>query len=392
MPTPAPDLPDRPTLLLVGGGHAHIEVLRRLAVEPHPPVRAVLVSPYHRHHYSGMAPGYVAGLYREEELSFDLAALAAAAGCELVIGTATAVHPRERRVELEDGGGIDYDLVSFGVGSRAAGEDVPGVREHALTVKPLSRAVEVRRRVEALAGGGGPEQRCVTVVGAGSAGVETVLAVVRALQDAGAEHDVTLLEGGPHILPRYGDRVRRLVHRALHRHGVTVRTGIQVLCVEEDAVCLQGGGRHPAHLALWMAGPAAPPLFAGSGLPLDGRGYLLVDDTLRAPGHPEVFGGGDCVTPASWRETPKAGVYAVREAPVLWKSLLATLEGHDPAARGVCFEPQRGYLSLLNTCDGRAVLNWKVLSFHHRAAWWLKDWIDRRFVRRYQRLYGEPAA
>ncbi len=394
-------MPAPPILLLAGGGHAHIEVLRRLALDDHPPARVVLLSPDERHHYSGMAPGFVAGLYSEDDLAFELPALARRAGAELVLGWAAAVDPEARRVELADGRSLPYDLVSFDVGSAAAGADTPGVGEHALSVKPLSKAVAVRRRLEALApdggdgwdgggdaggDGGGGRPRRVVVVGGGAAGVEVAFAAARRLDDLGVRREITILEAGPRLLAGYDDGFLRRARRALDERGIRVETEAPVAAVEAVAVRREDGVRLPSDLTLWLTGPAAPPLFAGSGLPLDPRGYLLVDPTLRAPGHDSIFAAGDCATPASRPDTPKAGVYAVRQAPHLWRSLTCALAGRDPAAEGVDYEPQLGFLSLLNTCDGRALLAWKGRSAHARWAWWLKDRIDRRFMRRYARL------
>lgn len=394
---------DAPTLVLVGGGHAHVEILRRLALEEHPAVRTVLVSPYPHHHYSGMTPGYLAGIYREEELALDLEALCRRAGAERVEGWASAVDVGARRVVLADGRSLPYDLASFATGSTSAGSGTPGVGEHALGIKPLSRAVAVRRRLEELAGredegrhpeGHGP--RSVVVVGGGAGGVETAFAAARTLaeRDGTADRgpgrprwDVTLLEAGDRILSAYRDRFRRKARAALEERGVRVVTEAPVAAVEEGAVRLEDGTRRASDLTLWLTGPAAPALFAESELPVDRRGYLLVDSALRVPGYPELFAAGDCATPAEHPDTPKAGVYAVHQAPVLWESLRATLAGKDPAAEGAHFEPQQGYLSLLNVCDGTALLSWKGIAARGRWAWWLKDRIDRRFVRRYQGLY-----
>jgi selenide,water dikinase len=302
-----------------------------------------------------------------------------------VEGTVTGVEVGARRVTLAEGGSEAYDLVSFDVGSRAAGEETPGVREHALTVKPLSKAVAVRHRLDELAATESDAPRRVIVVGAGSAGVEVACAAAARLDAAGVPREVLLLEAGPRILATYDDRFRRLARRALAERGVAVETGQQVAAVKPAGVRLADGGERGADLVIWLTGPAAPLLFRDSGLPLDGRGFLWVDAALRAPGHPNVFAAGDCATPRSRPDTPKAGVYAVRQAPVLWRSLTATLGGQDPLAEGIHYEPQEGFLSLLNTADGRALLSWKGMAVRARWAWWLKDWIDRRFVRRYQR-------
>jgi selenide,water dikinase len=368
-----------PRLLLVGAGHAHLEILRRFGKEDHPPVELTVVSDTSRQMYSGMVPGFLYGEYREEEVAVELTPLVTRAKGKLEEARASGVDPGARRVRLEGGGEIGYDLLSFNVGSRTAGEGTPGVREHAAVIKPIERALEVRRRLRELARSGG--RREVAVVGAGAAGVEVACAARTVLDRAGGGGGVRLLEAGGEILPGYSERVRSKARRVLAARGVDVRIGAPVAAVRAGGVGLESGEDLPADLVVWLTGAAAPPLFAGSGLTLDDQGFLLVDPALRSLSHPEVFGAGDCVTPAAHPETPKAGVYAVREAPVLWRSLLAAL-----GARGQYpfYEPQRSFLSILNTADGRALLRLRGMVSHSRWAWRLKDRIDRKFVMKYQ--------
>lgn len=357
-------------LVLVGGGHAHLEVLRRLALRPHPPVDLTLVSLDHRHLYSGMVPGYLQGQYREEDITFELPALAARAGGRFVQGRVTAVDPGAREISLEGGGTIPYDLISFNVGSRTAGDELPGVRGHAALVKPISRAADLRRRLLELAAEGDEPCRAA-IVGGGAAGVEIACAIAAVLDRAGRERRLAILDSSAKILSEYSERFRRRALQVLSGKQIAIRAGMRV-----------EGDRLPPGLTVWLTGAAAWPLFQSSGLPVDDRGFLLVDDALRSVADPRVLGAGDCVTLARHPDTPKAGVYAVREGPVLWKSLLAGVSGNRPPR----YEPQEGYLSLLNTGDGRALLSYKGLVSHSRWAWRLKDGIDRRFVARYQRL------
>jgi selenide,water dikinase len=388
----------RVKLLLVGAGHAHLEIMRRLAADP-PGVELTAISLGARQHYSGMVPGYIQGTYSEEEISVDVPRLAARSGGRFVAGRAVAVEPGERRVRLASGEAISYDLVSFAVGSQAAGADDPVVAAHALGVKPLARVAELRARLLELAARAGDApasaaaprheedgsrdgRAAVAVVGGGAAGVEVALAATRVLDDARVDRQVTIFEGSSEILSGYTDRFRARAGELLAARGIAVRKGTRVRAVHADAVETADGARLPADLTIWLTGAVAvaQPLFRGSGLPLDERGFLLLDDSLRSLGDPRVFAAGDCGTLARYPETPKAGVYAVREAPVLWGSLLAALNG-GPAPR---YRPQTGFLSLLNTADGRALLSYKGMAAHGRWAWRLKDWIDRRFVARYR--------
>jgi pyridine nucleotide-disulfide oxidoreductase family protein len=366
-------------LVLVGGGHAHLHVLADLAARPLSGVDVTLVSPSARHHYSGMVPGFLQGVYEEGELTIDLAALATRAGARLVGAAAERIDVAGAGVDA-GGARLPFDLLSLDIGSDPAGLDVPGVREHALTVRPMARAVGLRDRVDALTT---PTRRApvrVTIVGGGAGGVEVALALHRRIRTAAARPEVFLVEAASDVLPDYAAPVRRRAAGILARRGVAVALGSAVTRVEEGAVRLANGTRAPADLVVWLAGAAGPAWLAGTGLPLDSRGFVLVGPTLRALDGAPVWAAGDCATLADHPETAKAGVYAVRQGPVLARNLRAALG----AGRAVPYVPQRTFLSLLNTADGRALLRWHGVVSHSRVAWWLKDHIDRRFVRRYR--------
>jgi pyridine nucleotide-disulfide oxidoreductase family protein len=370
-------------LLLAGAGHTHLEVLRRLVLEPLPEVELTLVSIGPLHHYSGMVPGYLQGTYREEEIAVRVPDLVARAGGSFLKGKAVGVDPAGRRVRVETAEGareVPYDLVSFAVGSNTAGIDAPEVAGEAQRIKPLERVHALRERLLTLADG--PDGVPVAVVGGGAAGVEVALAVAALLEKGGRVRRITILESGEDILSGYRGRFRERARAILRARKITVRTGLRVSAVHVEEVETEEGVRIPSRLTIWLTGAVAWPLFRDSGLPLDERGFLLTDEALRSVAEPRIFAAGDCGTLASHPDTPKAGVYAVREGPVLWESLKAALGGGKPPR----YVPQHGFLSILNTGDGRALLGYKGVVSHSRWAWRLKDRIDRRFMARYQGL------
>lgn len=373
----------RSKLLLAGAGHTHLEILRRLIVEPLPEVELTLVSVGPLHHYSGMVPGYLQGTYWEEEIAVRVPDLVERAGGSFIAGKAVGVDPAGRRVRVETVEGVrevPYDFVSFAVGSNTAGIDSPRVAGEAQRIKPLERVHALRERLLALLDG--PDRVPVAVVGGGAAGVEIALAVAAVLEKGGREHRITLLESGEDILSGYRERFRERAREILRQRKIAVRTGLRVSAVHAEEVETEEGVRVPSRLTVWLTGAVAWPLFRDSGLPLDERGFLLTGGALRSLADPRIFAVGDCGTLAAHPDTPKAGVYAVREGPVLWKSLKAAIRGGEPPR----YEPQHGFLSILNTGDGRALLDYKGIVSHSRWAWRLKDRIDRRFMARYQRL------
>lgn len=353
-------------LVLVGAGHAHLEVLLRLARDPMPGVDVTLVNPAPLASYTGMVPGYLAGRYEPGDITVALEPLCLRAGARLVVGEATGVDAASRSVATT-AGAFAFDAASVDVGGEPARlREVPGAAVHAIALRPLSNAAVVRQRVLALAGA-----PCV-VVGAGAAGVEVALALR-------VHAPVTLVEAEDDLLAGYPPRARRLARAILARRGVRLALGRRVARVEADAVLLDDGTRLASALTVWLAGTAAPALVAESRLACDDAGFLRVDDTLRAADGAPVWGAGDCVTIVG-HPLPRAGVHAVRAAPTLAHNLRAFLLGGT--ARH--WSPRREVLALLDTSDGRALLRWRGLALHGRAAGWLKTRIDRGWVGKFR--------
>ena len=334
-----------------------------------------------------MVPGYLRRWYTEQDLSFDLPAICQVAGVRFVEARAEVVDPGQR-VVTAGGTRLEFDLASLDVGADAAELDVPGVREHALPVRPVSSAIALGARVESLATGppGTPVAACV--VGGGAAGAEVAWALHRRLVEAGARPEVTLVERAARLLPELTGAARDRARALLDRRGIRVVLGRAAVAVDSDVVTLDSGERVASRLAVWLTGAAPNEVVRRSPLAKDARGYMLVDATLQEAAGAPVWGAGDCVTLAVAPDTPKAGVYAVREGPVLAANLRAACDG---SARRRSYAPQPHFLALLDTADGRALLRWHGLTAHSRAAWQLKAWIDRRFVRRYQRLHAARA-
>jgi selenide, water dikinase len=370
-------------LLLAGCGHAHLFVLESLARDPLPGVRAVLVSSADEYFYSGMIPGVVAGRYPPEDARFLPPRLAERAGAEWVRDTVIAVDAHGGRARLRSGGTLPFDLVSFDIGSRLAGDQLPGVREHAVPVKPMRDALDMLRRAEEAVRGAREHAVRFVITGGGAAGVELAFCLhARFAPRLRDRLDVTVLHGGRTLLPEHREATRERARRLLRRRGMRVRCSATVVACTAEYALLETGERVPYDLLIWATGPRAPAELADSGLTCDERGYLRVAPTLRSPTHPNVFGAGDCVSIDGYPWVPKAGVYAVREGPVLAENLRNALAGR-PLTR---YTPQRHWLSLMNLGDGRALLSYRGRSTHGRLAWWLKDRIDRRFMRRFQQL------
>lgn len=362
-------------LLLVGAGHAHAQVLQGWAQAPLPGVALTVVSPQALAPYSGMVPGWLAGRYAYDEIVIDFAALARAAGARWVADELHALDAAAQRVQLAGGEVLPYTLLSLNVGSTLRPPPLGGAR--VLALRPLSAlrpAWESLLREWHAADTAAPLH--VAAVGGGAAGVESVLAVVARLRALRPDRVVTgaLLSRAPELLPGTAAGARHAAERVLAAAGIALRLG-----TAGDARTLAGAG-----LVLWATGAQAHDWQRDArrrgGLAADDDGFIVVDARLRSPSHPAVFAAGDAARWAAGPALPKAGVYAVRQGPVLLHNLRAALGGTPLQA----YEPQRRFLALLATADGGAIAARGPLGAHGRWAWRWKDHIDRGFVGRFR--------
>ncbi len=391
LPAAAP----KPRIVLVGGGHSHVQVLRRVMMRPWPEARLTVVLDVPVAVYSGMVPGFVAGQYRRSELEIDVVPLARRAGIEVVLAPAVGVNPEKRRILLEDRAPIAYDFASFDIGSTVAGLQLPGVRQHALATRPIGVLV---RRIAGLSRRflAHPPARpfVIVIAGGGAGGVELAFTVrERLLGEArragrqGPELRVTLIQALPEILTGFPPSLARRARSQAAERGIRIRTGEMVAEAEADAVLLASGEREPADALIWAVGAGSLDVFHDAGLPLDDRGFVLTRPTLQTVGSDRVFAVGDCATLRDYPETPKAGVYAVRQGPFLDRNLRRIVAGR-PLLR---YRPQSDFLTLLNLGDGTALgAKWGT-SFGGRAMMRLKDRIDRKFMRKFQVLDEDGA-
>ena len=399
-------------LVLAGGGHSHVIVLKRFGMKPMPGVRVTLICRDVETPYSGMLPGYVAGHYAHDEIHIDLGPLARFAGARFYHDEVVGLDPVERKVICRNRPPVPYDVLSIDIGSAPLSRDVPGADGAVVPVKPIGHFVaRWNALVDRVLATEGPIR--IGVVGAGAGGVEMVLAMRHGLRttlhDAGGDPDrlrFDLFTGGAEVLPRKPPRVRAVFARVLAERGVRVHLDAWVNRVTPGALhvagltggaqsgagdgtashagypCVlhtAGGALHEFDEVLWVTAAGAQPWLAASGLATDEDGFVAVHSTLESTSHPRVFAAGDC---AAVLEHPreKAGVFAVRQGPALAENLRRALR--NLALKP--FTPQWRYLSLISTGDRRAVATrGGVLVLDGDWVWRWKDWIDRRFMRKF---------
>ncbi|MCB1647020.1 MAG: selenide, water dikinase SelD, partial [Pseudomonadales bacterium] len=372
-------------LLLVGGGHSHVILLRMLAMKPLPGLRVTLISESRETPYSGMLPGVIAGHYDRDEIHIDLGKLCRFAGVTLIAARVTGLDTDAKRVSIAGRPSMTFDVLSLDMGS-TPDLSVPGASEYAVPVKPISSFLS--RWAEAMEAIRAGHVKHIAVVGAGAGGVEIALAinhwVAQNITDKPLLH---LYFGSEQVLEEYPDKVRSLVTRQLTTTGVRLHPGTRVKSVAVDRLTLHDESAWEADLVFWVTGASAQGWLADSGLTLNEAGFIAVEATLQSVSHPDIFAAGDnahmTATPR-----PKAGVYAVRQGPYLHRNILAWLQQQPLRA----YVPQDNFLSLLSLGPKQAVGSRTPLTIQGRWVWQLKNYIDRQFMARFQKLPDMPAA
>lgn len=365
-------------LVFVGGGHAHALVLRRWAMDPQPGVRVTVINPGPVAPYTGMLPGHIAGHYPRAALMIDLVRLAEASGARLILGRAVALDPARRTVTVEGWGEVGYDVASLDIGIGSGLPDLPGFAEHAVAAKPLGDYAD---RWEAFLAAGPPDPH-VTVIGAGVGGVELAMAMAFRLRGTGRTPHVTVIEAQAPLAGSTA-RAKAALLDHLRAAGVGLRAGVAPLRIGPGTVEMPDGPLR-SDFTVSVAGARPQDWLASSGLALH-RGFVTVGPTLQSS-DPAVFAAGDCAH-LSHAPRPKAGVFAVREAPVLHHNLRAALSG---SARLRPYRPQAGYLKLVSLGDRAALAEKAGVVWQGRWVWWLKDRIDRAFMEKFAHLPAMP--
>ena len=376
-------------LVLIGGGHSHVTVLKRFGMDPVPGVRVTLVSRVVDTPYSGMLPGLIAGHYSRDEAHIDLQPLTRFAGARALFDEAVGLDLAAKQVRFRDRPPISYDVLSIDIGS-TPNLQIAGAAEHTVAVKPIDRLLERWSALTARLCASDSTTR-IAVVGGGAGGVELLLAVQHSMRarlarnGRGDAHLEYHLFTEADLLPSHNASVRQRFERILAERRVNVHKSSAVLEVGAGFVRTADGRTHPIDETLWTTQAAAAPWLAQSGLAVDGDGFVRVSSTLQSTSHADVFAAGDIASMVR-HPRPKSGVFAVRQGPPLARNLRRALMG-QPLEH---YRPQRQFLSLISTGDRYAIASRGPIAFEGAWVWRWKDWIDRGFMRRYNTLPDMP--
>ncbi|MEM6471328.1 MAG: FAD-dependent oxidoreductase [Planctomycetota bacterium] len=370
----------RRTIVLYGLGHTNTEMLRRFALNPIQDTRLIAVSKFPTATYSGMLPAVLAGQFPASSMEIDLARLAKHAEAVLLIDDLESSDFDSRTITLQTAGEIRFDVLSIGVGSVPTGASVFDDSK-LVAIKPMQtflqrlddRIAEVAKQNKA--------ETSFVIVGGGVAGVEIAFCLERRLrtQWPTLPFRIQLVSGSARVADGMTERSSRIINELLFDRGINVITSQRAVSLDQDTLRTDAGLEVKCDVCLWATGATAPDVLKRFEVKKDKQGFLATRGTLELAEHRGIFAVGDCGTSIENRH-PKAGVYAVRQCPVLWHNMRSSLAGTDLKE----FHPQRDFLRLINTGDGRALAQYGSLTIHHRGCRWLKDFIDGRFLKRHR--------
>ena len=373
-------------ILLLGAGHTHTHIIRMWRMQPIPHTRLTCISDHTMATYSGMMAGTLAGNYEPSDMEIDLVRLCASCGVRFVHGKVVGLDVESRRLLLEDRPAVNYDLLSVGIGSRPA---LPPGGERGLSIKPMQTFLDrLRATIDNTLEIQTDEAPQIAIVGGGASGVEIAFCLQQFFIQNHTNTtvpNITIVDSGQQILAGMPPRTQQLANREIQRRGIQLRLNSRITKVDgERQLVFADGQQWEPDMVLWATSAKPPALLESLELPLDERGFLLTRNTLQSTGNDRVFAVGDTGTVEEER-CPKAGVFAVRQGPVLWENLRRKIEGKQLRE----WKPQSHFLTLLNTGDHRAILTYRGLSFHARWCWRLKNRIDTKFMAMYQ-SYDPP--
>lgn len=373
-------------LVLIGGGHAHVSVLKKFGMQPLPGLRLTLITRDIHTPYSGMLPGYIAGHYDFDQCHIDLGPLARFAGARLYHGSVEHIDLATQQIHVAGRPPVAFDLLSINSGARPGVNKVRGAEKYALVAKPidifLQRWETLQQKILASKG-----VFRVVVIGGGAGGVELALASQYKLQNLLRDHggdperlDYKLLTSSNEILNTHNAGVRTKFTATLKQRNIELLLNHKVTEITATNVISEGRQDIPADAVIFVTNASSPAWPDASGLAVDERGFIRVNRYLQSVSHENIFAGGDIASLPDPR--PKSGVFAVRQGPILAKNLRQSALGQSLTV----YRPQKSFLGLISTGDKYAVASWSSLSAQGRWLWKWKDQIDRKFMNNYNTL------
>ncbi len=363
-------------LVLVGGGHAHMVTMANLNSFVENGHHVTVIGPSAWHYYSGMGPGMLGRTYTPDDIRFATKHVVEKQGGTFVTDRVARIDPETKTVYLESGPSLTYDVLSFNAGSFVPGDIVKEDNGDIFSVKPIEKLIEARDRIQSLVL---QKKISVSVIGGGPASLEIAGNVWQLAKRYGKHMPHIQVVAGKAFLNRFPEKIQQMARKSLVSRGIDILEKGYVKEIRTGQISMASGETYHPDFVILATGVKPSLVFKASGLPIGPDGGLRVNFYLQSTQYPDIFGGGDCIY---FQDQPldKVGVYAVRQNPVLFHNLTASLQGE----RLIPFDPGGDYLLIFNMGGGKGILRKRNVQFCGRPAFIIKDYIDRKFMKKFQ--------
>ena len=373
-------------LVLIGGGHSHLNVIKAFGLNPIPGVRVIVISKDVLTPYSGMLPGLIAGHYTSEESHIDLRWLCEQAGADFYNREVDGIDLEKKRVLCKEESPVEYDFLSINTGSKPALSSIPGAQQYGVAVKPIAAFLNqwnaIVSDIEQTSG-----VYSIGVVGGGAASVEVAFACRYQLQHllgkSASRVTFNLYCASEALLPGYTDRVRNYVQNTLEKQGIYVRLNHIVREISDDIDSYQlsfsNGSNAQVNKVIWAIHAGSPAWIKQTGLYCTDDGFVKVNPHLQSESHDNIFAAGD-IAHFGPQPLAKSGVYAVRAGEYLSDNLRHRILGKPLTP----FRPQRRFLSIITTGSKYAIASKGRFALRGKWVWRWKDAIDKKFMTKFK--------
>ena len=359
-------------LVLIGGGHANVQVLKKLCMNEYRGLNLILISEGYEAIYSGMTPGYIKKFYSLDDISIDLQRLCFNAGATFIKDKVINLDCENRKVNLKNNPSVSFDVLSINSGS-ISNNRITSLNNDSkiISVKPISSLIANLSHIDNLVENS--SRKKVSIVGGGVAAFELSFALYKRYNGNISLNIISsplLAEKNLNI-----STINRLKKIAKNL-GINLISN-QVITISNSEIALDNEDKILSDCVLLSTGASLPDWLEKSDLEKT-ENFIAINHQLQSLKHKNIFVTGDAATIKNYKRS-KSGVMAVRQGEVLKENLFLFLL-KKPLKK---FKPQNNWLYLIGTHKNSAVLNYFNFSFSGNWCWQLKKIIDLNFMRKF---------
>lgn len=366
------------TLVLAGGGHAHMMILADLGSIVKDGHRVIVIQPSDYHYYSGMGPGMLSTIYTPEDIRFNTRFVVERQGGEFIKAKVESIEAEQNSAVTDDGRSFSYDVLSCNVGSFVPSPEIVGKSDTLFSAKPIERLRQAQEKILSLCR---QDKITIGVVGGGPAAVEIAGNCHHLARARGCKTIEVRLFAGKKLMGNFSNAIQNIIRKNFSSRNIIIDESGYVMKIEDNTLHLQNGNSFSPDIIFLATGVKPSPLFSASKIATGPHGGLAVNTFLQSTQYDNIFGGGDCIHYAA-APLDKVGVYAVRQNPVLRHNVRAALNGEQLQE----FSPGGSFLLIFNLGEKIGALQKGIFVWGGKSAFFIKDYIDRKFMQKFQTL------